>query len=59
MKSNYEKQIIYLDDTCPKPTKWDMKEFSQNFSNKNTKNNITKMNEEENLFKKIPLKKNL
>jgi hypothetical protein len=59
MKSNYEKQIIYLDDTCPKPTKWDMQEFSQNFSNKNTKNNITKMNEEENLFKKIPLKKNL
>jgi hypothetical protein len=44
MKSNYEKQIIYLDDTCPKPTKWDMQEFSQNFSNKNTKNNITKMN---------------
>ena len=34
-----------------------MKEFSKNFSNIKEKNNISKINEEENLFKKMPIQK--
>jgi hypothetical protein len=36
-----------------------MQEFSKNFSNKKMKNNINKMNEEENLLKKIQIKKKI